>query len=100
MPYTIVRPSALYGERCVSRRVGQIFIENALMKKPITINGDPEERLDFTYIDDLIQGVKLIIEKESSKNLKHDLRFSFKIDPTNWRFQNSNVLHLQQKLHF
>ena len=25
IPYTIVRPSALYGERCVSRRVGQIL---------------------------------------------------------------------------
>ena len=30
LPYTIIRPSALYGPRCVSRRVGQIFIENAL----------------------------------------------------------------------
>ena len=30
LPYTIIRPSALYGERCVSRRVGQIFIENAI----------------------------------------------------------------------
>ena len=25
LPYTIIRPSALYGERCVSRRVGQIL---------------------------------------------------------------------------
>ena len=39
-------------------------------------------------------------KKESSENLKRDLRFSFKIDPTSWKFQNSNVLHLQQKLHF
>ena len=38
-------------------------------------------------------------KKESSENLKRDLRFSFKIDPTSWKFQNSNVLHLQQKLH-
>ena len=37
LPYTIVRPSALYGERCVSRRVGQIFIENALSGKDIKI---------------------------------------------------------------
>ena len=28
LPYTIIRPSALYGERCVSRRVGQVFIES------------------------------------------------------------------------
>ena len=31
----IIRPSALYGERCVSRRVSQMFIENALLKKPL-----------------------------------------------------------------
>mgnify|MGYP000845967368 CR=1 FL=1 len=35
IPYTIVRPSALYGERCVSRRVGQIFIENAIQNLDI-----------------------------------------------------------------
>ena len=32
IPYTIIRPSALYGERCVSRRVGQIFIEKCNSK--------------------------------------------------------------------
>lgn len=58
LPYTIIRPSALYGERCVSRRVGQIFIENLLNNKKITINGDGEDKLDFTYIEDLIDGVE------------------------------------------
>ena len=37
LPYTIVRPSALYGPRCISRRVIQIFIENAFQKKDIFI---------------------------------------------------------------
>ncbi len=60
LPYTIVRPSALYGERCVSRRVGQAFIENALRGKDLVINGDGTDALDFTYIGDLIQGVMLI----------------------------------------
>ena len=50
--YTIVRPSTLYGEG-ISRRVGQIFIENALYKKDIIINGSGEEKLDLP-IDDLI----------------------------------------------
>ncbi len=57
LPYTIIRPSALYGERCVSRRVGQIFIENAIQNLDIDINGSGEEKLDFTYIEDLIQGI-------------------------------------------
>ena len=68
LPYTIVRPSALYGERCVSRRVTQIFIENAVQGKDITIKGDKEKKLDFTYIKDLIQGVSLIIDKKESIN--------------------------------
>lgn len=67
-PYTIIRPSALYGERCVSRRVGQIFIENALQDKEIVVNGTGEDKLDFTYIDDLVSGIRLICENESAKN--------------------------------
>ena len=66
LPYTIIRPSALYGERCVSRRVGQIFIENALKGNEISILGDGSDRLDFTYIDDLVDGIiKVIINKNS-----------------------------------
>ena len=66
LPYTIIRPSALYGERCVSRRVGQIFIENAIQNLDISINGSGHEKLDFTYIDDLLQGIyKSCINKNS-----------------------------------
>ena len=68
LPYTIIRPSALYGERCVSRRVGQIFIENALTGKEITISGDGSDRLDFTYIGDLARGVQNVIEHSAAKN--------------------------------
>jgi nucleoside-diphosphate-sugar epimerase len=57
LPYTIVRPSALYGPRCVSRRVGQRFIERALRGDALHIQGDGSDRLDFTYIDDLVQGL-------------------------------------------
>ena len=75
IPYTIIRPSALYGERCVSRRVGQAFIENAISGSDLTINGDGEESLDFTYIDDLVQGVLLSIGKKESLNQIFNLTF-------------------------
>lgn len=68
LPYTIIRPSALYGERCVSRRVGQIFIENAINDQEIKIGGDGEDKLDFTYINDLCNGVLLAIEKKEANN--------------------------------
>jgi nucleoside-diphosphate-sugar epimerase len=68
LPYTIVRPSALYGPRCISRRVTQVFIENALEGAPIRIEGDGSDRLDFTYIDDLVEGLCLVIEHPASRN--------------------------------
>lgn len=68
LPYTIIRPSALYGERCVSRRVGQIFLENAVQGKNVTIHGDGLDKLDFTYIQDLIQGVVKVIENPNAIN--------------------------------
>jgi nucleoside-diphosphate-sugar epimerase len=68
LPYTIVRPSALYGPRCVSRRVGQVFIENALQGKQLRLEGDGSDRLDFTYIEDLVQGIRLAIEHPDARN--------------------------------
>jgi len=61
LPFTIIRPSALYGERCVSRRVGQAFIENALLGTDLTINGDGTDELDFTYVQDVVQGLSLAL---------------------------------------
>ena len=74
-PYTIVRPSALYGERCISRRVGQIFIENAVKGQDITIAGDGNDRLDFTYIKDLAVGIKKIIENKNAVNETFNLTY-------------------------
>ena len=74
-PYTIIRPSALYGERCVSRRVGQAFIENAIRGKELVVNGDGLDGLDFTYIQDLIQGVILCIDREQAKNQIFNITF-------------------------
>jgi nucleoside-diphosphate-sugar epimerase len=67
LPYTIIRPSALYGERCISRRIGQILIENALNGLEITISGDGSERLDFTYIKDLVHGVERVMKSPNSR---------------------------------
>ena len=75
LPYTIIRPSALYGERCVSRRVGQIFIENSLQDLEINVNGDGEDKLDFTYIEDLVSGLKLCCENKNSINQIFNLTY-------------------------
>jgi nucleoside-diphosphate-sugar epimerase len=68
MPYTIIRPSALYGARCVSRRVGQIFVETAFEGGKLRVDGDGAERIDFTYIDDLVDGICRAIGSPAAKN--------------------------------
>jgi nucleoside-diphosphate-sugar epimerase len=75
LPYTIIRPSALYGERCVSRRVGQIFIESALKGEEININGNGADKLDFTYINDLISGIIKVIKNKNSINQTFNLTY-------------------------
>ena len=75
VPYTIIRPSALYGERCVSRRVGQIFVENAVQNSAIKIQGNGSEMLDFTYIEDLISGVELVIKNKNAVNETFNLTY-------------------------
>ena len=57
LPYTIIRPSALYGPRCVSRRVGQAFIESALAGAKLRVDGDGEEKLDFSWVGDVVDGL-------------------------------------------
>jgi nucleoside-diphosphate-sugar epimerase len=64
MPATIIRPQALYGPRCVSGRVTQIFAENAFMGKPIEIHGDGTEKHDFTYIADLVRGLTYALTRQ------------------------------------
>lgn len=68
LEYTIIRPSALYGERCISRRVGQIYIENAIAKRPLIVSATKDEKLDFTYIEDLLEGIYLASTKNSGIN--------------------------------
>lgn len=75
LPYTIIRPSALYGPRCISGRVIQIFIENLLTGKEIKVSGDGREKLDFTYIKDFTKGLTLILKNKRSKNQIFNLTF-------------------------
>lgn len=75
LEYTIVRPSALYGPRCVSGRVGQVFVENALRGEPITVRSDGGGRLDFTYVDDLVQGVCLALAHPAARNETFNLTY-------------------------
>lgn len=68
LSYTVVRPSALYGPRCVSGRVTQQFIERAALGMPLRVEGDGADRVDFTYIDDLVEGIRLTLVCDAARN--------------------------------
>ena len=36
------------------------LLENAIQKLDIIVNGDGNERLDFTYIEDLVDGISML----------------------------------------
>ncbi len=67
IPYTIIRPSAVYGPKDMNRRVSQIFVENAFKGKKIIIQGK-NEKLDFTYIKDLANGAILAATNKNGRN--------------------------------
>ena len=67
IPYTIIRPSAVYGPKDMNRRVSQIFIESAFQNKEIYIQGK-DEKLDFTYIKDLANGSILAARSKKGIN--------------------------------
>ena len=75
LPYTIIRPSALYGPRCVSGRVLQLFIENLISGKKIKVNGDGREKLDFTYIDDFTHGLLCVLNSKKAINQIFNLTY-------------------------
>ena len=68
LKYAIVRPSAVYGPTDVNRRVSQIFVENAILGKPIYLHGDGSTALDFTYIKDIAHGFVLAAFHEKAEN--------------------------------
>ena len=102
LKYTIVRPSALYGERCISSRVGQIFLEKSIKKEEITVKGDGKDKLDFTYINDLMIGVYKIIKNKSAYNqifnitYGHSRKISDMLNLINRNFQNVKVKYVKR----
>ena len=75
LPYTIIRPSALYGERCVSGRVIQNFLEKAFNNEVLEVQGDGEDKLDFTYIDDLVDGITKVVCTDKPKNEVYNITY-------------------------
>ena len=65
---TILRFFTVYGPHGRPDMSPYIFIESILAGKQLTINGDGSATRDFTYIDDIVEGVVRLIDKVTEPN--------------------------------
>lgn len=76
VPVVIVRPFSVYGPRLRPDLALSIFTEAILHDEPLPLFGDGSIRRDFTYIDDLCDGLEAMLTAEDcigeAINLGHD----------------------------
>lgn len=70
--HTIIRPSAVYGPLDVEDRVVSKFFLTAMRGGVLKVNG-PDEALDFTYVDDVAQGIVAATLTNHAKNKTYNI---------------------------
>jgi len=68
IPYTVIRPSAVYGPTDCNRRVTEIFIYNALKGKELVLDNGGLHKLDFSYVEDVAKGFILAANSNEAVN--------------------------------
>ena len=70
--YTVIRPSAVYGELDVEDRVVSKFMLSAMRDQTLKVKG-VNEVLDFTYVEDTAQGIMLAATKQTANNQTYNI---------------------------
>jgi nucleoside-diphosphate-sugar epimerase len=72
MPYTILRPSAVYGPYDVEDRVVSKFLLTAMRGGEIQVNGS-NESLDFSFVTDVVDGIVAATLSENTHNRTYNI---------------------------
>jgi nucleoside-diphosphate-sugar epimerase len=72
MAHVVIRPSAVYGPLDVEDRVVSKFLLTAMRDGILNVNGS-QECLDFTYVDDLAQGIAQATVSDNAYNTTYNL---------------------------
>ena len=70
MPITLIRFFTAYGPWGRPDMALYLFVKNILANKKIKVFNKGNHSRDFTYIDDIIKGIHLCINKIPKKNKK------------------------------
>ncbi len=68
IPYVIIRPSAVYGPTDCNLRVTEIFLHQGFQEGTIKLDNGGQHKLDFTYIDDLVDGIMAALISPNALN--------------------------------
>jgi dTDP-glucose 4,6-dehydratase len=66
LPTVSIRPFNVYGPGQVGEGAVHVFINRALQDLPLKIHGDGDQIRSWCYIDDMVQGVLLCLEREEA----------------------------------
>jgi len=76
--HTIIRPSAVYGPLDVEDRVISKFLLTAMRGGVLKVNGE-HEKLDFTYVDDVADGIVAAALSDNTENKTYNITKSHSI---------------------
>lgn len=66
LPTVTVRPFNIYGPRQIGEGAMHVFIKRALLNEELQIHGDGDQVRSWCYIDDIVEGILLCLEKEQA----------------------------------
>ncbi|MCQ6963414.1 SDR family NAD(P)-dependent oxidoreductase [Methanolobus chelungpuianus] len=69
LPTTSLRYFTVYGPRMRPDLAISIFTKKMLANEPITVFGDGEQTRDFTYIDDVVEANRRLLNNKSTDNI-------------------------------
>jgi nucleoside-diphosphate-sugar epimerase len=76
--HTIIRPSAVYGPLDVEDRVISKFLLTAMRGGVLKVNGE-HEKLDFTYVDDVADGIVAAALSDNTENKTYNITKSHSV---------------------
>jgi nucleoside-diphosphate-sugar epimerase len=89
--YTIIRPSAVYGEWDVEDRVVSKFMTTAMRGETLKVKG-ADEVLDFTYVEDTARGIVLAATKDVANGKVYNITRS---DETQYTLKDAAELAIK-----
>jgi nucleoside-diphosphate-sugar epimerase len=72
----IIRPSTVYGDNYhdLTTRLITKWVINAMKGEPLILYGDKNKTLDFTHVNDFVDGVELLVDNwDKTKNKAYDI---------------------------